>query len=85
MIEIISKNVKELVPLRNNISEPATLYSFTDGKGTVGFIPSMTEPFCKNCDRIRITSEGRLLTCLFENLGYNLKILVRSGKLPMTR
>jgi cyclic pyranopterin phosphate synthase len=80
MIEKIRKNVKELIPLNNNPSQPARLYSFGDGKGEVGFIPSMTEPFCGNCDRIRITSDGRLLTCLFENPGYDLKNLLRSGK-----
>ena len=73
MIERIDKNVKELVPLRNKVSEPAILYSFIDGKGMVGFIPSMTEPFCQYCDRLRITSEGMFLTCLFENPGYDLK------------
>jgi cyclic pyranopterin phosphate synthase len=61
-------------------SAPAKLYSFTDGKGTVGFIPSMTEPFCAQCDRVRITSDGRLLTCLFENPGYDIKNLLRNGK-----
>jgi GTP 3',8-cyclase len=80
MIDMINTNVKNLVPLHNNASEPATLYSFADGKGTIGFIPSMTEPFCKYCDRIRITSDGRLLTCLFESLGYNLKNLLLKGK-----
>ena len=80
MVNMINSGLKELVPLHNNISEPATLYSFADGKGTIGFIPSMTEPFCKNCDRIRITSDGRLLTCLFENLGYNLRNLLLEGK-----
>jgi GTP 3',8-cyclase len=80
MIDIIDNNVMNLVPLHNNISEPATLYSFADGKGTIGFIPSMTEPFCKYCDRIRITSDGRLLTCLFENPGYDVKSLLREGK-----
>jgi molybdenum cofactor biosynthesis enzyme MoaA len=39
MIDIIDNNVMNLVPLHNNISEPATLYSFADGKGTIGFIP----------------------------------------------
>jgi cyclic pyranopterin phosphate synthase len=78
MIERINKNVKELVPLQNEISEPAILYSFVDGKGSVGFIPSMTEPFCQHCDRIRITSEGRFLTCLFEKAGYDLKSLLRN-------
>lgn len=61
-------------------SAPAKLYSFTDGKGIVGFIPSMTEPFCAQCDRMRITSDGRLLTCLFENPGYDIKNLLRNGK-----
>jgi GTP 3',8-cyclase len=59
---------------------PAKLYSFADGKGTVGFIPSMTEPFCAQCDRVRITSDGRLLTCLFENPGYDIRSLLRNGK-----
>ena len=81
MVNMINTNVKDLVPLHNSTtSEPATLYSFTDGKGTIGFIPSMTEPFCKNCDRVRVTSDGRLLTCLFEKPGYDLKSLLREGK-----
>jgi GTP 3',8-cyclase len=64
----------------DNGSAPAKLYTFTDGKGTVGFIPSMTEPFCSQCDRMRITSDGRLLTCLFENPGHNIKTLLRNGR-----
>jgi GTP 3',8-cyclase len=60
-------------------SDPARLYSFSDGIGIVGFIPSITEPFCGNCDRIRLTSDGKFLTCLFENPGYDLKTLLRSG------
>jgi cyclic pyranopterin phosphate synthase len=81
MVKMINTEVNNLVPLHNNTtSEPATLYSFADGKGTIGFIPSMTEPFCKYCDRIRITSDGRLLTCLFEKPGYDLKSLLREGK-----
>jgi GTP 3',8-cyclase len=78
MMERIHNNVEELVPLRNDKSETAMLYSFADGKGTVGFIPSMTQPFCAYCDRIRITSDGRFLTCLFENPGYDLKGLLRN-------
>ncbi|MFQ5940899.1 MAG: GTP 3',8-cyclase MoaA [Nitrososphaerales archaeon] len=80
MIKQINKNVKELVPLNNDNSEPAMLYGFVDGKGTVGFIPSMTEPFCGYCDRVRITAEGRFLTCLFEKPGYDVKSLLRGGK-----
>jgi len=80
MIGRISENVKPLVPLYNDPSEPAMLYTFADGKGTIGFIPSMTEPFCGNCDRIRITADGRFLGCLFENPGFDLKGLLRGGK-----
>jgi GTP 3',8-cyclase len=65
---------------QNHKSDPATLFSFCDGRGTIGFIPSMTEPFCSNCDRMRLTSDGRLLTCLFENPGYDLRYMLRSGK-----
>jgi GTP 3',8-cyclase len=79
-IQRINKDLKELKPLYNKNSEPATLYSFVDGKGTLGFIPSITEPFCENCDRMRITPVGRLLTCLYENPGYDLRALLRSGK-----
>jgi len=61
-------------------SAPGKIFSFDDGKGTVGFIPSMTEPFCEQCDRMRITSDGRLLTCLFENPGHDIRSLLRNGK-----
>ncbi|MGH9986357.1 MAG: hypothetical protein ACRD8W_20635, partial [Nitrososphaeraceae archaeon] len=61
-------------------SDPATLYSFSDAKGIIGFIPSMSEPFCANCDRVRLTSDGRLLTCLFEKPGYDLRSMLRSKK-----
>ncbi len=80
MIDMINTNVKKLVPLFNDNSDPARLYSFDDGKGTIGFIPSITEPFCQYCDRIRITSEGKFYTCLFEKKGYDLKNLLQDGK-----
>jgi cyclic pyranopterin phosphate synthase len=81
MIRVINKNVGQIVPLLNDVSsDPAALYSFADGRGTIGFISSMTEPFCNTCDRIRITSDGRFLTCLFENTGFDLKSLIRSGR-----
>lgn len=80
-IKRISKDVKELVRVENNNSaEPATLYSFVDGIGTMGFIPSISEPFCGNCDRLRISSDGRLLTCLYENPGYDLRSMLRGKR-----
>ncbi len=79
VLENIKNNLMQLVPLVHDNSEPATLYSFEDGKGIVGFIPSISEPFCQQCDRVRITSDGRFLTCLFENPGHDLKELLRTG------
>jgi len=81
-IHRIRKDVNDLVQVANNdnnSSEPATLYSFVDGIGTVGFIPSISEPFCGNCDRLRISSDGKLLTCLYENPGYDLRSMLRSN------
>jgi GTP 3',8-cyclase len=79
ILDNINNNLMQLVPLSHDNSEPAMLYSFQDGRGIIGFIPSITEPFCQKCDRVRITSDGRFLTCLFENPGYDLKRLLRTG------
>lgn len=80
MIRLINTKVKKLVPLFNDNSDPARLYSFDDGIGIVGFIPTITEPFCQYCDRIRITSDGKFYTCLFEKKGHDLKNLLQEGK-----
>jgi GTP 3',8-cyclase len=80
MIDMINANIMKLVPLNNDNSDPARLYSFDDGNGIIGFIPTITEPFCQYCDRVRITSEGKFHTCLFERKGYDLKNLLESGK-----
>jgi cyclic pyranopterin phosphate synthase len=45
--------------------EPAARWKYVDGRGDVGVIPSVTEPFCDSCDRVRITAEGQFRTCLF--------------------
>ena len=80
MVEKLESNIGKMFPmLEQEISAPAKLYSFSDGEGTIGFIPSVTEPFCNQCDRIRLTSDGRFLTCLFENPGYDIKRYLREG------
>ena len=80
MIEKVESNIGKVFPvLEQEISAPAKLYSFSDRIGTVGFIPSVTEPFCNQCDRIRLTSDGRFLTCLFESPGYDIKSYLRRG------
>jgi len=80
MVKKIESNIGKVFPvLEQEISAPAKLYSFSDGVGTIGFIPSVTEPFCNQCDRIRLTSEGRFLTCLFESPGHDIKSYLRNG------
>ena len=84
IIKIIETNFHNVFSLDKNnsyLSDPATVYNFDDKKGKIGFISSITDPFCSTCDRIRLTSDGRLLTCLFEKEGYNLKELIRNVKI----
>jgi cyclic pyranopterin phosphate synthase len=64
---------------RANGSAPAVDYEFLDGAGEIGIIGSVTEPFCSSCTRIRLTADGKLVTCLFAESGFDLKKLLRSG------
>ena len=59
--------------------DPAKLYQFEDGKGDVGFISSVTEPFCEQCNRIRLTADGQLRTCLFSITEMDLLTPLRAG------
>ena len=58
---------------------PAVDYEFVDGGGNVGIIGSVTEPFCSSCTRARLTADGKLVTCLFAQQGFDLKALLRDG------
>jgi cyclic pyranopterin phosphate synthase len=60
-------------------SDPATLYRFTDGRGELGIIPTVTEPFCASCNRIRLTADGKLRHCLFALEETDLKTPMRAG------
>jgi cyclic pyranopterin phosphate synthase len=60
-------------------SAPASLWRYRDGRGDVGVIPSVTQPFCGDCDRIRLTADGKLRTCLFATSETDLRDLVRNG------
>jgi len=64
---------------RNYHGEVANRYRFADGQGEVGFISSVSEPFCGSCTRIRLSSDGRLFTCLFAAGGTDLKGPLRAG------
>jgi cyclic pyranopterin phosphate synthase len=59
--------------------EPAEVVRYADGQGDVGVIASVTQPFCANCDRVRLTAEGRFRTCLFAVEETDLRALIRSG------
>jgi GTP 3',8-cyclase len=69
-----------LVPLeRNYRGEVAERYAFTDGAGEIGFISSVTQPFCGDCSRARLSSDGVLYTCLFASHGTSLREALRTG------
>lgn len=59
--------------------EVANRYRYVDGGGEVGVIASVTQPFCRDCTRARLSAEGRLFTCLFASNGHDLKNPLRAG------
>lgn len=73
-------------PLRpleaRSAAETARRYEYLDGQGEIGFISSITEPFCGGCTRARMTADGLFYTCLFSNRGTNLMPLIRHGEDP---
>lgn len=69
-----------LQPVEKNYSgEVANRYVFEDGQGEIGFVSSVSEPFCGGCNRARLSSDGKLYTCLFANVGKDLKTPLRDG------
>jgi len=59
--------------------EVARRYRYADGGGEVGFVTSISEPFCRDCHRARLTADGKLVTCLFAESGTDLRPLLRGG------
>jgi cyclic pyranopterin phosphate synthase len=68
-----------LVPVTHERSETARKYRFADGRGEIGLIAPVTQPFCGFCSRIRLTADGKLRTCLFSKDDHDLKFLLRNG------
>lgn len=80
IIETLSREVAPLVEIPDRDPRaPATEYRYADGIGRVGFIASVSRPFCLNCNRIRLTSDGKLRNCLFAIEETDVKGLLRSG------
>ena len=63
----------------NYAGEVAERWRYVDGAGEVGVISSVTQAFCSSCNRMRLSTEGSLYTCLFAQSGHDLKSLVRGG------
>ena len=68
----------DLVPLmRDSPSDVASRWGHSDGSGEVGFISSVSQPFCGDCVRARLSSNGKLFTCLFTSIGHDMSELIR--------
>ena len=78
IVEMIRERF-ELVPAPRPAGSTAQLYDFEDGKGQVGIITSITQPFCSDCDRIRLSADGKIVPCLFDKAGFDLRPLLRTG------
>lgn len=79
IVDIINKKYP-LEPIKDSLEiGPASEYKFTDGKGKIGIITAVSNPFCDYCNRIRMTADGKLRTCLFSTNEHNLKELIRGG------
>jgi cyclic pyranopterin phosphate synthase len=78
----IVRTIDATMPLeslgRNYQSEVSLRYRYKDGSGEIGIIASVTEPFCGDCSRIRLSAEGKVYTCLFANNGHDLRGPLRS-------
>ncbi len=69
-----------LEPLEPNYrGEVAARYRYADGKGEIGFISSVSHPFCGDCARARLSADGKLYTCLFARSGHDLRTPLRAG------
>ena len=77
---LIEANVGTLVPVeRNNPSQPAVDFAYQDhDDARVGFINSVTQPFCGDCNRMRVTAEGKFRNCLFSSAEWDVRALLRS-------
>jgi len=79
--EILEAEFGPLIPLaRDDPSQTAVDYQFADGIGRMGFINPVTQPFCVNCNRLRITAEGKIRNCLFSTEEWDVRELLRGGR-----
>jgi cyclic pyranopterin phosphate synthase len=81
--DMIAMLTREIGPLNAILDQdpraPATEFEFADGQGRVGFIASVSKPFCLNCNRIRLTADGKFRYCLFAIDETDMRVLLRNG------
>lgn len=77
--EIIEKRFGEVLPVDSVGNGPAINYRIKGAKGKIGFISANSEPFCAKCNRLRLSSDGRLYPCLFSSFNLNLKEMLRGN------
>ena len=71
----------DLTPLaRKSASDVASRWAHSDGSGEIGFISSVSQPFCGDCVRARLSSDGKFFTCLFKTMGHDMSAMIRSGR-----
>jgi GTP 3',8-cyclase len=78
-IRAIIEQTWPLEPVEREPHATARVYRFADGRGSIGFINPVSEPFCGDCNRIRLTADGRLRTCLFSLNETDLRAPLRAG------
>ena len=77
---MLEKAIKPLIPVdRPDPSQPAMDFEFSDGVGRIGFINPVSQPFCSDCNRVRITADGKLRNCLFSTVEWDVRALLREG------
>ena len=79
----IVRRINTVFPLKpakaNYSGEVASRYQYLDGSGEIGFISSVTQPFCKTCSRLRLSTDGKIYTCLFASQGTDLRTPLRNN------
>ncbi len=79
ILDFLSKEFDLIPVMRNSPSDVASRWAHSDGSGEIGFISSVSQPFCGDCVRARLSSDGKLFTCLFTTLGHDMSGLIRDG------
>jgi len=80
ILETLTQQIMPLAPrAERDPKSPAQEFVFQDGRGRIGLIASVSQPFCEQCNRFRLTAEGKLRNCLFGDAETDIKSIMRSG------